>query len=228
MSATRTLLMKALVRPYYRQNTSLFLFLFILMVSVNTLTSAYPLDYHYRLILGMLQVKAIFLLVLAAWLIYMAESAGFIIRLLHNPDHHFLNMLYLAGPCKSFLLLLRVLCWLSLPISVYAIAVIGVALYKQWYAEAFVVAAYILLLCLANACRCLYHLQHPGKKMPPRLPMARRLLSYQGIFIRYILYERKLLFLGIKLFSCGALYLLLKDLEQNDYDLRMPILFYSF
>lgn len=232
MSAARNILNKTLVRPYYRQNTSFFLFLFILSACFSSLNSHDPLDYHYRLIMGMLEIRVVFLGVFLGWLFYMRECSRFVIHLQQSPDHSFLNMLYLAGKGRPYKLLLQVQGWLSFPISCYALAVIGVALYKRWYGEAALVAVYILSLCMISAAWCMVHLSHPGKTFPARLPFTRRSLTgkraWWRFFTGYLLHERKSLFLGIKIFSCGALYLLTKDLTPDDYDLRMPVLFYSF
>jgi hypothetical protein len=239
MSASRTMMIGTLVRPYYRQNTSFFLFLIILMFSFSSLVSHDPLQYHYHLILGMLQIRAVFLMVFFAWFIYLAQCARFVIFLLQDdPRYHFLNMLRLAGNGKAFCLLLLVQLWLSLPISSYSLAITGVAIYRGWWGMAILVPAYILVLCGLGACWCLFHLRHPGRALAPwpsfnRIDLFRRIVQsakkrYWHFFTGYILHERKSLFMGIKIFSCGALYLLLKDLGPDDYDLRMPILFYSF
>jgi hypothetical protein len=225
MNATN-FLARAIVRPYYRQNTSLFLFLIVLMFSFSSLISHDPLQYHYKLIVGMLTVAMVLVLVFAAWFLYMAQCARYVGFLLRDPRYTFLNMLHPAGNLRSYLLLLHVQLWLSLPISSYAIAITGVAIYQRWYGMAILVPAYLFFLCLLGALWCQFHLHRPGRSFSQTLRL--RLNPYWSFFIRFILHERKSLFFTIKLFSCSTLVLLLKDLGPDDYDLRMPILFYSF
>jgi hypothetical protein len=50
---------------------------------------------------------------------------------------------------------------------------------------------------------------------------------YWNLFIRYIGNNKKLLFSGIKLYSCSVLYLMIVNQTQVEYDLSMIILFYS-
>jgi hypothetical protein len=226
MNAT-IFLTRAIVRPYYRQNTSLFLFLIVLMFSFSSLVSHDPLQYHYKLIVGMLTVTMVLVLVFGAWFLYMAQCARFVGFLLKDPRYTFLNLLHPAGNLRSWLLFLYVQLWLSLPISSYAIAITGVAVYQGWYGMAILVPAYIFSLCMLGALWCQLHLHHPGRTRSAKA-FRLRLNPYWVFFIRYILDDRKSLFFAIKLFSCSTLVLLLKDLGPDDYDLRMPILFYSF
>ncbi len=225
MSATN-FLTRAIVRPYYRQNTSLFLFLVVLMFSFSSLVSQDPLQYHYKLILGMLTVAMVLVLVFAAWFLYMAQCARFVGFLLKDPRYTFLNRLYPAGNLRSYLLLLQVQLWLSLPISSYAIAVTGVAIYQRWYGMAILVPAYIFFfVCLArfgvNSVSIIRGDHFPKHSACRQDPI--------GVFLSAVsCTNENPLFFAIKLFSCSTLVLLLKDLGPDDYDLRMPILFYSF
>jgi hypothetical protein len=76
----------------------------------------------------------------------------------------------------------------------------------------------------------LHYLQTPGKNYPslmqrlPRLPGIS--LFYWTFLMRYFLVNHKLLIAGIKLYNCLMLYLMCRNLTADDYDLRMPFLFY--
>jgi hypothetical protein len=63
MSIERTILIKSLVKPYYRQNAGLFVFVyFIMILAVGRANEAGLLEYHYSLIKGMLINPVIFIL----------------------------------------------------------------------------------------------------------------------------------------------------------------------
>jgi hypothetical protein len=226
------ILNKSLVRPFYRQNAGQFVFVIIFF---GVVAPSQQLHYHHDLILGMLSAPLLFILVLLAWMIYNEKCARFILSMLQAPDYGFLDMLNRLEPKRLVGSMLQVQLLLSLPISLYSIAVTGVAIHYHWYLSACCVAGYILLLCFANVIRFRRQCLNPGK---PLLAVHRMLFSsigssvywpfaYWTIFIGYAIREQKFLLTGIKLFSCGILYLGVRSMADNDYDLRMPTLFYG-
>lgn len=227
MRNIRTILLKTLVKPYYRQNAGLFLFLFIVFFGVVA-PSQQP-AYHYALILGMLETPVLFALVMLAWLLYGIKCSGWVTDALERPEYAFLDQLARLDSRQSYRALLEVQLWLYLPVSVYSLAVTGVALYKGWYAPAIIVPGFVLLVCLAAAWQYDYSLHHPGKSGIMRSSFRRKgRRPYWTMLMRYVYAEEKALVAGIKLVSCGFLYLLLNGQDRADYDGRMAFLFYSF
>ena len=231
LQKTRRLLHRSFVRPYYRENAGLFLFLFILLFGV--VAPSQQLNYHYHLILGMLSTPVLFGLVSLAWWLYAEKTVHFILTRLRAPDHSFVYLLNLLSPAKTYGLLLRIQAWLYLPVSLYGVAVMGVAVHRGSSLQAAGVGLYLLLLQFLGAARMLRQLQHPPSgtssrilSLAGRLPPA-RFRPYWHFLLRSVLREHKALLLGIKLFNGAMLYLLLKAVSPDDYDLRMPLLFYS-
>jgi hypothetical protein len=226
----RSILLKSLVKPYYRQNAGQFLFLFIVFFGVVA-PSQQP-AYHYALILGILETPVFFALVLLAWLLYGIKCSGWVTDSLEKPEYVFLSQLACLNGRQSYRLLLEVQLWLYLPVSIYSLAVTGVALYKGWYVPAIIVPCYVLLVCLAGAWQYNYYLLHPGKGANIRLSFRYKKKEgswpYWMLLMRYLLASEKALLAGIKLFSCSMLYLLLSGQDRADYDGRMAFLFYSF
>jgi hypothetical protein len=225
---------KTLVKPFYRQNAALFLFLFLLFFGV--VAPSMQLDYHYALIRGVLASPIALGVVLFVWLLYVLKCINWVTAILGSPDHSFLNLLSQLDNRRRFLLLLGVQIILCLPISSYALAITGVALYKGYPITAMAVQLYILFLCLAGAWRYQYRLEHPGSnpgrwtrwmRVPALAGRKGKPLPYWSFFIRYLFQDGKALLLGLKLAGCAVLYLLLKDRAPDYYDIRMPFLLYT-
>ena len=226
MDHPRKLLWKTLVRQYYRQNAGFFLFFFLIFFGVVA-PSQQP-AYHYALIRGMLAVPLLLALVFFFWLLYAVKCGQWITGLQQNPDHHFLHILPLLGKAKVFWLLLEMQFVLFMPVTAYALAVVGVALHESAWVTAVIVFCFILLVCLTAAAFYQYDLFHPGRRsFSKRAGKRRRRMPYWSFLLRSFLAEHKALLAGIKLSGCGILYLLLRMQGPGDYDIRMPFLIFS-
>jgi hypothetical protein len=232
MRTVRSIFIRSLVKPFYRKNAGFFVFVFTLLFAViNRLNDEQEFiwSYHYHLILGMLNSPGLTALVFLAWLIYADKCYHFITGVIRHPDYSFLNMLNQSDTRTVFQLLLRAQGWLFLPVTGYALVIAGVAARQGRYDMSVLVLLYVALLCLLSTRRYLYLLRNPGKHRTRRRTTGPRhpRTPYRGFLLRYLLHERKALFLGIKLFSCAMLYFLTTGVAPADYDIRMPFLFYS-
>ncbi|HMI59626.1 MAG TPA: hypothetical protein VK518_01920 [Puia sp.] len=217
---------KTLVESFYRQNAGFFVLLFVLFFGV--VAPSEQLAYHYTLILGMLETPLFLGIVLFAWLLYGLKTSRFLFATLDEPEANFLFKLGVMSPGRLFRLCMRIQGLLFLPVWAYSFAVMGVAIYRHTYREALLVALYMAVINTAGAVGLRMRLLFPGRRwvlFMRRRP--RRRVPYWSILIRYLLKEEKALVGGIKVFSCTTLYLLLRDQGPDDYDLRMPFLFYS-
>ncbi|HEX9510404.1 MAG TPA: hypothetical protein VF939_07965 [Puia sp.] len=235
MTPTSRILLKSLVKPFYRQNAGQLIFIFILFFgAVGELEGTqihtgplYQFHYQYALILGMLSSRTLFGLVLLAWFLYGEKCAQFVLSALRQPDHSFLNILNRLPPPATFRLLFQLQLLLFLPIGLYSLAILGVAVYKGWILSGLLVIGYLFAVCLLAAARYQYQLQHPGRTAWRLLPSLPGPISWWKFFIRYLFREHRLLLTGIKIVSCGVLYLSVKTLSEDNYDLRMPSLLYN-
>jgi hypothetical protein len=233
MSSPLRLLIKTVVKPYYRQNAGLFLFAFLILIGVmGRLKGRGWIVSHYLLMLGFLGDAGFLLFVLFIWLLYAMKCAGFMTELLQRPEYSFLNMLLRLDKNKSYGLLLFVQVFLFLPVLLYVFAAVGVSVYQHWYITAAVVLLYNVTVCLVSAWWYRHYLQHPGKRIPAlqqwisgKLQQGR---TYAGFLLQYLFNRHKLLLFSIKLYNCGTLYLMARNLTDTYYDVRMLFLFYSF
>src|SRR5258708_887134 len=222
----RVIINKALVSTFYWQNAAFFLFLFVLFFGV--VAPSQQLAYHYSLIRGMLETPLFLGIVLFSWLMYTLKTGRFVLSVLGEPESHFLYYLASISRGRLFRLCLGIQGLLLFPVWGYSLAVTGVAIYHHAYGTALLVQVYMGVICTTGAVCYRFRLVHPGQRFTVLMRRRpRRAVPYWSILLRYLLKEEKALVAGIKLFSCFVLYLLLRDQQPTDYDLRMPFLFYS-
>ena len=231
MSISRTLLVKTFVKPFYRQHAGLFVFLFTLMFGVvSVIDGAKFTDYHFFLIQGMMKNSFLFLLVLLIWYLYARKSEQFVINILLRPDYSFLNVLLLLNSKRLYRMFVWIQFLLILPIILYACIIFAAGFYLHEYIKCLLVLLYIIIICLVSARWYLYYIQNPGKSpwtLSKIFSFKIRETPYWSLFIRYIIIDKKLLFSGIKIYSCSVLYLMIVNQTIVEYDLRMIILFFS-
>jgi hypothetical protein len=235
MKNTAAILNKTIVKSFYHRHAGFFLFFFLIFFGV--ISPSQQICYHYALIRGMLEAPVFLVLVGLAWLLYAMKCGRYVLDIIGSPEHTFLYRLSELNGATLYRLLLKVQVWLYLPVSVYSLAITGVAGYQGRYAVAAGVPLFVMVICLVSAAGYCYRLRHPGKVMGWRARRAGRLLRrmlrrrearpYWSWLVRYLFHDHKWLLAGIKLSGCSLLYLLLRQQTPDDYDLRMPFLLYS-
>jgi len=232
MRHPRHLLWKTLVRQYYRQNAGFFLFFFLIFFGV--VGPSQQLAYHYALIRGILEAPSLLALVLFLWLLYAAKCSRWVMGLLHSTDHGFLHTLPLLGRTKTFRLMLMIQAALYLPIILYATAVLIIAFSSSAWTPAIILVTFITAICLGSSALYQYDLFHPGIltefvfiRLAGKRSVRKKYTPYWSFLLRGFLAEHTALLAGIKIFGCGILYLMLSMQTPDDYDIRMPFLFFS-
>src|SRR5580692_2012302 len=219
---------KTLVRSFYLQHAGFFLFLFVVFFGIVA-PSQQP-GYHYALIRGILEAPGFLALVAFAWLFYAGKVVQFVFRVLDSPEGLFLCRTSCLAPLRCYLLLLRVQHRMFLPVSGYAVIIAGVAIRRGEWVEAFALILFVAGICGAAARLYYQRLMYPGvadgrgfRRMTGGLPGV----PYWSILLRFLAASSGWLLVGIKVFSCGLLYLLLRLQTPEDYDLRSVYFAYS-
>jgi len=229
MSASYTILLQSLVRPFYRQNAGLFLFLFILFFGI--VAPSNQLAYHYTLIMGLLETPVFFGLVVFAWLAYALKCSQWIRAMLQQENRRYLHLLCSLDTGQAYRLMIRVQLLVYAPVWGYALIVTAVACCHGWYISAVIILLLNMIVIVAGARLHLGWVCQRGERRHQTFPRIPRVLlpvqPYWLIFIRYLLRDCRLLVAGIKLFSCCLLILLLRMQTPDDYDLRMPYLLFT-
>jgi len=214
---------KTLVRSFYLQHAGFFLFLFIVFFGI--VVPSQQVAYHYALIRGILEAPGFLLLVAIAWLLYAGKVVQFVFRVLDSPEGLFLCRMRCLAPATCYRLLLWVQHRMFLPVSGYAVIIAGVAIRRGAWAEAMAVLLFVAGICGVSAILYYRRLRYPGMVSEwgsRRLTGARghRYVPYWSILLRFLATRNGWLLVGVKVFSCGLLYLLLRLQTPEDYDLR--------
>jgi hypothetical protein len=220
------ILIKTFAKTFYRQQAGWFLFIFLFFFGL--IAPSMQLAYHYALIRGMLETPALMALVWLAWFVYTLQLVRFAEGILASPDHLFLQKLRLLSPPRVYALFFLVQVMLLLPVIGYAAIVAGVAWYGGAGGASAAVLSYAILLLVLSTCRIAYRIAHPVSIQTRRRSLSHgRFIPYWLIQLRFLLAAHKSLLAGIKLFGCAMLYLLLRDQNPSDHDIRMALLVFS-
>lgn len=230
MSLSRSILIKSIVKPFYQRHAGLLVMVFVLMFGVvNILDRAKFTDYHFFLIKGLLTNPFLFLLVLLLWLLYIKKTEQFTINTLKSPEYSFLHLLSILEKKKLFFLLIEMQSLLLLPVLIYAAIIIPTGIYLHAYMGCLIIVIFLIAGITISARIYLTTILNPGKSIPARSILSLNLKSmpYWSFFIRFIAENKKLLFAGIKIYSCVILYEMIRNQTRIVYDLRMIFIFYS-
>lgn len=231
MSITSKILYKSFVKPFYRQNAGLFAFIFILFFGVvGVVDGSGLLSFHFSLIKGMLGHYSFLLVVFFAWFLYAKKTEQFFSNNINHPEYSFIRILSQVEPKTIFGWMARLQFLLLLPIILYSAIVFATGIYLKKWAGCIAIVAFLLLLILAAAGWYTHQVLHPEKfkiKSPAKLPLKIPEIPYWTLLLRYVLKEKKILFLGIKLYSCLILYEMVIHQTLVEYDLSMIYIFFS-
>lgn len=227
----RLLLTNSIVKPFYRENAGLLCFVYYIMfLAPGAANGVDMLDYHYSLIRGMLHYPSMLLLTYAAWVAYAFRCSQFVNRSLGKPEFSYLYLLSQLDTRKLYLLLLQVQGLIFIPVLSYLVIIVIIGYREGWYTFTSLSLAFCLLICLVNAGYYVCLLRRPGitkHNRRFRLPPLVQRKYYISFLIRFVIDNGKLVFLALKIYTCGILYQLLKGRNPaTETDLRMLVFFY--
>ena len=229
--ATRVLL-RSLLKPFYRENGGLILFLlFIMFAAVGHNNGVGLREYHHQLILGMLRRTDLLLIVVFAWILYALRGISLVSRVLQDPAFSFLceYARLSRGILYRRLLLLQFL--LFIPVLSYSGIILVIAWLLHLTGRVAGICAILAALTFGVAAWYSILFSDPAlsdRKIPGRRAGTQRPVRYWQLLFRFVVTEKKTLLVFIKFFSVTMLWGILCSLFPGDEDLRMPVLFYGF
>lgn len=224
-------LIRSLVLPFYKENTGVFFFVFVILFGVvNRVDGAGIFEYHYSLAKGMLGHVTFLLPVLVAWGLYLRKGVSFVTEQLQKPAYSFLHILRSLAPVKQWMLWLGVSAALFMPVLLYLVWAVFVGVKEGLVFTAGVTLAGSITMCIAAAGSLVYRLNHQHIAAAFGAPgwLQRLYLSYPAILLVQIVRRQKILWAGIKLYTCGILYLVARNNNMETYDIGFPFLFFNF
>src|ERR1700683_1659106 len=94
MNPLQNILFKTLIKPFYKQKAAFLIFIIIIMIGVvGELDGSDMIDYHYALILGVLNNPRGFIFILMIWFIYAMSCFRFVRIAIQKRENVFLTIL---------------------------------------------------------------------------------------------------------------------------------------
>lgn len=233
MSYPSKILFQSFVKPFYKENTGLFVFVYTMMFCiVGVVDGAGLFQYHYSLITGMLANWKFLLFVFFAWFLYARKYAVFVSTTLQKPQYAFIHIFNCLDKVKQYELFFKVELWLMLPVLLYTVLIYIIGCWQHYYTPLIYISFYLLLLCMATAAWHVYLLHHLQQKkivwwqkvnLFPALSA-----SYPMVLLRFIVRKQTIVWAGIKIYTCGVLYMIARNNSIHDADIVPAFLFFNF
>jgi hypothetical protein len=202
-----------------------------MVASVGRANGVGLLEYHFTLIKAMLTDYKFLAFVLIAWLVYGLKCEQFIADKLQGKNYAFISVLNTRTSSFVFVRMLQVQVMFFLPVILYAAICVWIGITHQWYANTVIIILFLLIVCLTGAWRYdrlirKYGTMRTVSSVKMGLPFSKG--HYIRFLLQYIGDRRKMLFLGIKIFSCLIVFGMLLNRAKEESDMSMFLLFYSF
>ena len=233
MTSTANILFKSFVKPFYKENAGSFVFVLVMMFCiVSKVDGADFFEYHYSLITGMLKSYSFLLLVFGIWLLYVRKCVTFVTGILQKPEYHFLQILHSSGKAKQFRFFFFVVEFLLLfPILLYAAFVVIVGVKQALYVPVLLVLSYLVALLIIAALWHVNALNNYNKEQAVILKKRNLFTtlptSFPFVLFRFIANKQKLIWFGLKVFTCAILYLIARNNQPADVDISFVFLFFD-
>lgn len=233
MGFSYKILFRTLVKPFYAENKGVLVFIFTMMFFIVSEQSGAGLyEYHYSLVTGMLSNYIFLLFVLFVWLLYARKCVAFVSNKLDMPEYNFLHILNSLSKAKRIRLFFLVEIWLMMPIIIYSIFITFNGLQQHFYIPLLITIIFLALLCLAPAIWYTFLLNNPQKfqlfSNQNKASLSLLIPTYQVILLRFISNKQKIIWIGIKVFTCGILYLVARNNTSTEYDAPFAFMFFNF
>lgn len=159
------ILFQLFVKPFYKENSGIFIFIFAMMFFVVSEQSGAGLyEYHYSLCTGMLSSNIFLFSVLFVWLLYSRKCLAFVSHLFYNPEYNFISIYNYFSKLKRVSLFFIIQVWLMLPILIYSIFILHCGLQQHFYNSLILVFVSLFLLCVIPSIWYVHLLKYQQKK----------------------------------------------------------------
>lgn len=210
---------KLFAKQFYEVNLRFFLFWFIFLFGIISPEQIIP--YHVMLIKSEISSYPVLAGVMIAWLLYNQKCIRFIEGIIvtyHNSFLHVMqsmsvvNLMLIWGICHIFVFL---------PVLVYALIVVLMAIKQSAFIVVILILSFLVLLNIYSAFRLRIFLLKPidiqRQSFYNKLLGRNKIVNYKFYLVHYILMDRKLDLLALKIFSSILFYLFFIELRE-DFD----------
>ncbi|WP_018615081.1 hypothetical protein [Segetibacter koreensis] len=219
MTKGSSILQRVLVNHFYKVNAGLFIFGFFVLFGLPFS----PLAFHLSIITGIIQSPVFLASVMVTWLLYNFKCIDYILHQLADPRQSFLFCLNSLSFKKLYLYMVYVQALVYLPVILYALAIVWLALAKQQYWCAIAVLLFNVIVVSLTALIYIVSIQKKNLfKARFALPTFNINIS-KPLFIIPLLFlwhDRKQMLFVTKIFSLLILFGFIKLYVPDRYDIR--------
>jgi hypothetical protein len=230
MTSDLRLLIQVIGIPFYQRNAGFFLVAFLLLFGIVSPNVA--ITYHLVILQAIVDSVIVLLAAAVVWLLYALKCAHHGLKTLAMPENEFLYSVSLLPLRRQFFSLFCTQSFIFLPIWLYALAAVGMAIHRQAYDSAASIVGYNGLICLGVAWLFYRKIKHPNQDHTTgflnHLLNRKFTKSYPAFFWAYLLNEEKVLLLSTKAFAILLLVGIMPLYASVDYDDRMLWIGYLF
>ncbi len=209
MLAVFKILFKLFVSQFYKLNGGFFLFWFIFFFGV--VSPGMLGVYHLALIQAEIESFVMLIGVMIGWFLYNEKCLECFKTIMLKYKNSFLHVLQAVDSKKIILIFGICHILVFLPVSIYALIVAGVAISQAKFLVAVLVLFFLIVITITSTFRIRSVLSSriPSRSYSlfSRFQRKSRLINYNFFLVRYILTERKINILILKIFSSIFFYL---------------------
>lgn len=219
MKKTTAILQAVLVNYFYATNAGFFYFLIVILFAAPTA----PLYFHLSLITGIVQSQVFLALVMLVWLLYNVKCINYVLKQLNQPRQAFLFCLNSLSLGRTYILMVYVQVLVYLPVLLYAVAMVWVAVKKREYWCVTEVLIFNAALIMLTALLFVFTLQKRQLFKKQLVSPSINLHIKKPFFslpLYFLLHGRKQMLFVTKIFSLALLFGFLKLYEPDRYDIR--------
>jgi len=216
-----SILQRVLVNHFYKVNAGFFAFLFFVLFGMpNSVAS-----FHLAIINGIVESNSFLLVAFVLWTLYNLKCINYTTKYLKEERQQFLFTLNNLPAFTCWLYMAYVQMMVYMPVLLYALATIVVAVEKHYYLRAVYTVLFNIIAVFLPAIFYLKKLQRKQgivllKGVPLKITIPK---SPSLVPLFFLWYQRKQMLLITKSFSFLALFLFIKLYEPDHYDIR-PLL----
>lgn len=222
MRALNRVFDRVLVFPFYQAHTVAFAFFFLVMF--GSIDGSQLVYVHYSILKVAFSSSTILALFMLIWSLYMVNALHSIYMYLSKTENQFLYLSAAASPGSLVLALLRAIVLIDTPVIIYVMIGIGVGLERSFLVTSFTASAFLIVSIGAQVwllrAKVLNTHRLPLFRFSFSLFNIRYKPSIFSITLRHLIQERKMLLIGVKLFSCMFIYAAHYEWSSFDFDIR--------
>jgi hypothetical protein len=184
---------------------------------VNSQSGAGVYEYHLFLVLGSFRHAGMMATVFFLWFMYTRKFTSFVVTEIYKPENMFLQVFNYISRTKKTALLFLATFLLMIPVWAYVIFMVITGVQYGYIGGVCLVIGYLLFLCFLSAFWLERRLNNIAEGKTPVLKSI-KFTSFAGTLLRFVATKQLVTWAGLKIFTCGLLFLIAVNNPMRYYD----------